>query len=103
MMSDAMAAERFLVVRGRDGRAVIEPRGHTGEPKLWLCRLGEHIVAVDDSGPESDIGMDYGYLEAVQPTDTIEAIRAKWHQHRLAVLAAKRRARRRASVLKAAS
>lgn len=84
----------FFAEHARDGRAVIfhnsadESSMFTDgpEPRLWLCRVGEQLVAVDSTGPNNDDEVDRGFLVGVQPDAPVALIVARWVKHRTTIL-----------------
>jgi hypothetical protein len=86
-----MTALHYWQRNAVDGRAVIArhiPRiGETeGDPRLWLCRIRDAVIACDDTAPSED-GLDDGFLLRVPDDAPIDAIESDWLRHRRSIIA----------------
>lgn len=76
----AMPAALFYAAHVQHGRAVLSWSGYD-EPHLWLCVVGEQLVAVDNIGPDEPGDADYGFLLVLDPETLVADVQARYRQH----------------------
>lgn len=80
-------ALHFFHTHNYDGRAVLlyheEPDSQgVPLPRLWLCMLNQTLTVCDDVGPDKDHHPDFGFVEAVNPKETVGDVKARWRAFR---------------------
>ena len=105
--SGDISADRFYQLHVRDGRAALMslPRSEawggtkgTDDPEMWLVRVGQRLVAVDDYDPSQTVG----YLQECRASDGVWSIVDAWLAYRVHQRALKKAHRRTRAVSVAA-
>lgn len=101
---DTTTVAQYMHRATHDGRAVLVYKHAPGEhgealPWLWLCRVGETLVACEDA-PEGDVVSDEEFMVAVQPGNFITSIVKAWEASQM--MRRKTRRLRRNALLKSA-